>query len=116
VTQTAAQALCAYCRRPFPVSPGSGRPARYCRRSHRQRAYEARRRARNLQLPDSQLIVDQASIDRLHDKLYRLESALQDVDADLDGDHSPAAYRLAFHHLYETANELRGVVVEPVTG
>ena len=65
-------------------------------------------------IPDTHVIVEQRLLDRLHDKLYRLESALEDVDADLDGDRSVAAYRLAFSHLYEVASDLRGVVVEPV--
>jgi hypothetical protein len=50
----------------------------------------------------------------VHDRLYRLESALEDVDADLAANAGPKAYREAFDHLYESAKDLVGVVVEPV--
>jgi hypothetical protein len=46
--------------------------------------------------------------------LYRLESAVEDVDADLAGKPGPKAYREAFEHLYEAAQGLVNVVVEPV--
>ena len=42
------------------------------------------------------------------------ESAIEDVDADLAGDPGPKAYRAAFEHLYESAKDLVGVVVEAV--
>jgi len=50
----------------------------------------------------------------VHDRLYLLESALEDVEADLKGKAGPTAYREAFDHLYEAAKDLVGVVVEPV--
>jgi len=34
--------LCAWCGAPLIVKKGPGRPAKYCSRSHRQRAYESR--------------------------------------------------------------------------
>lgn len=109
-------ARCAYCRRPLALRPGPGRPARYCRRSHRQRAYEARRRAAEASLADGQVIVVQAQLDRLHDRLYALEAALDDVASDLSGT-APTAKALAaaLAHLQTAAEDLRGVVVEPVT-
>lgn len=51
---------------------------------------------------------------RLHDRLYRLETAIEDVDADLAGASGPKVYREAFEHLYEPASDLVGLVVEPV--
>ena len=116
-------ARCAYCRRPLPaVGTGpAGRPAKYCRRSHRQRAYEARRRAARASLPDGQVVVAHADLDRLHDRLYALETALDDVAADLaelTGFASPQsrsrAYEAALAHLRAVAEDLRGVVVERV--
>ncbi len=50
----------------------------------------------------------------MHDRLYLLESALEDVEADLEGSPKPVAYKEAFNHLYEAAKDLVGVVVEPV--
>ncbi len=51
---------------------------------------------------------------RVHDRLYRLETALEDVRADLGDRPGSAAYRAAFEHLAEAAGDLVGVVVEPV--
>jgi hypothetical protein len=68
-------------------------------------------------VPEGQLIVDQAELDRLHDLLYALEAALEDVERDL-GERSRRAegdYRKAFLHLFRAADDLRGVVVEAAT-
>lgn len=94
-------------------TPGPGRPRLFCSRSHRQRAYEARRRAESLQIPAGRVIVAESDLRRLHDRLYRLESAVQDVDADLAQAGSARAYREAFEHLYDAASDLVGMVVEP---
>ena len=116
MTKLASTDRCAYCRRPLPPPGPRGRPATYCKRSHRQRAYEARRRADALEVPPDQLVVEQAQLDRMHDLLYALEAALQDVEQDLQGRsaRSDKAYRQAFLHLFRAADDLRGVVVEPV--
>jgi hypothetical protein len=95
-------------------TPGAGRPRRFCCRSHRQRAYEAKRRADSLRIPAGQVIVAEDDLSRLHDRLYRLESAIEDVDADLTSSHTLKAYREAFDHLYEAASDLVAVVVEQV--
>ena len=50
----------------------------------------------------------------MHDRLYRLETAVEDVVADLGGHTGAQAYRAAFDHLFEAAKDLVGVVVEPV--
>lgn len=106
---------CGYCRRPLPPPARTGRPARYCRRSHRQRAYEARRRADRADLPNGQVIVAQRDLDQLHDRLYALEAALDDIAADLAGARpTVGAYREALDHLADPARELAGFVVEPV--
>lgn len=115
---------CAYCRRPFAPGGrprGAGRPATYCKRSHRQRAYEARRRATRAALPAGQVVVSQAELDRVHDRLYALEAALDDVAADLADVPASAserararAFEAALAHLRSVAEDLRGVLVEPV--
>jgi len=74
---------CRWCARPFTVVPGPGRPRRYCRRSCRQRDYEARRQAADLGLGDTRLVVVRAEMDALRDRLYELEAAIEDVDHDL---------------------------------
>ncbi|HEX3840442.1 MAG TPA: hypothetical protein VHU85_06605 [Acidimicrobiales bacterium] len=67
-----------------------------------------------MHLPAGQVIVTENELHKLHDRLYRLEAAVEDVDADLAGTKSAKAYQLAFEHLYEAARDLTGVVVEPV--
>jgi hypothetical protein len=65
------------------VVAGPGRPKEYCRRSCRQRDYEARRRATEVGLGDDQVIVARSELDALHDRLYELEAAIEDVEGDL---------------------------------
>jgi hypothetical protein len=67
-----------------------------------------------LQIPAGQVIVSEEDLRRLHDRLYLLEAALEDVESDLHGKTGPTAYREAFEHLHEAAKDLVGVVVEPV--
>ena len=55
-----------------------------------------------------------ADIARLHDHLYRLEAAVDDVTADLAADSGVPAYRLAYEHLMEAVADLVGTVIEPV--
>jgi hypothetical protein len=76
-------ARCAWCRRPLPASTGPGRPRRFCQQSCRQRDYEARRRARELDLGDRELIVARDALDALRDELYVLACAVEDVEGDL---------------------------------
>ena len=93
---------------------GAGRPRRFCSPSHRQRAYEARRRADQLHVPGDQCLVSVADLRKLHDRLYRLEAAVDDVRSDLDGPSGAADYRRAYEHLMDAAADLVGAVIEPV--
>jgi tetrahydromethanopterin S-methyltransferase subunit G len=86
----------------------------FCSPSHRQRAYEARRRADELHVPTDQCIVSAADLERLHDRLYRLEAAVEDVTADLAAPTGPAAYRQAYEHLMDAVGDLVGTVIDPV--
>ena len=114
VTKSTDTPRCGWCNRPSPELAGVGRPRRFCSRTHRQRAYEARRRADQLQIPAGQIIVSEDDLGMLHDRLYRLETAVQDVDADLVDRSGLRAYREALDHLLEAARDLVGAVVEPV--
>jgi hypothetical protein len=114
VTKSSEGERCGWCHRPLPPSTGAGRPRRFCSRSHRQRAYEARRRADAFQVPNGQVIVSEDDLRKLHDRIYRLESAVEDVQADLQGRTSAAAYREAYEHLFDAAGDLVGTVIEPV--
>jgi hypothetical protein len=127
VTESPEDSRCAYCRRPLPDRSSPGRTPKYCRRSHRQRAYEARRRAARAELQPGHVIVAQRELDRLHDRLYALEAALDDVATDLADAGLPGTidvatvredacvYAAALAHLREAAEDLRGLLIEPVT-
>ena len=67
-----------------------------------------------MQVPAGQVIVAETDLGVLHDRLYRLEAAVEDVTADLAGKPGARAYREAFEHLLEAAEGLVGTVVEPV--
>jgi hypothetical protein len=85
----------------------------YCRRSHRQRAYEARHLASRHGLGDDDVLVSRQSLADLHDALYVLESALEDVDADLATGDDPERHRAALWHLYGATANLRKLRFEP---
>lgn len=105
---------CGWCHRPLAQRKGAGRPRLFCSASHRQRAYEARRRADQLDVPQDQCIVSAADLVRLHDHLYRLEAAAEDVTADLATATGAADYRQAVEHLMDAVGDLVGTVIEPV--
>jgi len=113
VTQRAEISHCAWCGRAFALSGSLGRKARYCRRSHRQRAFEARCLAARMGLDSGEALVDAEALCRLRDRLYVLESALDDVEGDLRGRPGPEEYQRAFRHLYAAAAPLRDSCVEP---
>jgi hypothetical protein len=66
-----------------------------------------------LRIPAGRVLVAEEDLRRLHDRLYRLEAAVEDVDADLQGSVSDHMYRAAFDHLADAARDLVGVVIEP---
>ena len=86
--------------------PATGRPRRYCRDSHRQRAYEARRLGWRLGLGSDEAIVSANSLADLGDRVTVLQAALEDVEQDLRDSGSGQAYREAFEHLYAAAKRL----------
>jgi hypothetical protein len=105
------RAACAWCGRPMAeVGPLGrvGRPRRYCKRSCRQRDFEARKRARELGLAESDLIVARREIERLDDLIYVLGCAVADVDQDLSLDTSATQLRRSLDWLLEAARPLRG--------
>ena len=73
---------CRWCRRVLPVQK-MGRPRLFCSQSCRQWDWVGRQRARELQLNEDELIVTKAELDRLHDDLFVLACAVDDVDRDL---------------------------------
>ena len=73
---------CRWCRRVLPVQK-MGRPRQFCSQSCRQWDWVGRQRARELQLNENELIITKAELDRLHDELFVLACAVDDVDRDL---------------------------------
>jgi hypothetical protein len=59
------------------------------------------------------VLLTRQSFEHLRDLLYRIEAALQDVDADLTSGADPDEYRRALWHLYEAAADARSISFEP---
>jgi hypothetical protein len=89
------------------VTAGPGRPAQYCRRSCRQREYETNRRAKELGLGETELVMARSELDELRDALYVLEAAVEDVDRDLaEGASDPEEVRRSLEWLLTAARPL----------
>jgi hypothetical protein len=88
------------------IAAGTGRRRRFCRSSCRQRAYEARRRAAEVGLSERELVVARSQLDELHDRLYVLACAVEDVERDLTVSATRAEYREAVDWLLEAARPL----------
>ena len=102
---------CRWCGAVFALAAGPGRKRRYCRRSHRQRAYEARRLAEAHHLGPDDVLVSKETWEGLADRRYRLEAAVDDVTADLQAD--PHDLAAALDHLLDAARDLIGFSLEP---
>ncbi len=83
-----------------------GRPRLYCRRSCRQRDFEARRRARELGLAETDVVLARQELSRLDDMLYVLACAVEDVEGDLAAEHDPVDVRRALDWLMDAARPL----------
>lgn len=96
----------------MPDPKPTGRPRRFCRRSCRQRDYESRQRAAEVGLSEAELVVTRHALERLHDALYVLEAAVEDVDRDLDGARTIQEYADAVHWLLQAARPLAELRLE----
>lgn len=92
------------------VAP-AGRPRRYCRRSHRQRAYEARLLAERMGLGRGDVLVSAETLRSVRDGLRMVGRAVKDVERDLRRGES--TYEEAFRHLYAASVRLGELTVEP---
>ncbi|HYA44891.1 MAG TPA: hypothetical protein VED59_04730 [Acidimicrobiales bacterium] len=102
------RSACAWCGRPLAGATGRGRPRKYCRHSCRQRDFEARQRAAELGLAESDLIVARESLEALDDLLFVLSCAIADVEADVGRDGSGEQARTSLEWLLEAARPLVG--------
>lgn len=76
-------ARCLWCGERFARSSGPGRRAQYCRRSHRQRAYEARQAAEARGLANGEVLVSIDTWHGLRDAIFVAETAAADAGVDL---------------------------------
>jgi hypothetical protein len=60
-----------------------GRPRLFCSHACRQWDWVGRQRARELQLNEDELIVTKEQLDQIHDELYVMACAVDDVERDL---------------------------------
>jgi len=72
---------CDWCGRRYSSSGGPGRPRLFCRRSCRQRSYEARRRAEELGLDEQELVVTRAELETTQDRLWVLAQTIADYES-----------------------------------
>ena len=101
---------CRWCRRALPERKGPGRTREFCSQRCRQWDWVARQRARELELSDGELVIAKATLDELHDELYVLGCAVDDVERDLqatDGPIGVAELRQALEWLLDAARPLR---------
>lgn len=69
----------------MPVAEVSiGRPRKFCRRSCRQRAYEARRRGLELGLGDEDLVVTRNELFEVRDQLVEITDAMREATDSLE--------------------------------
>lgn len=105
---------CRWCRRVLPSQSGPGRPREFCSGACRQWDWVARQRARELHLSEGELVVARAELDALHDRLYELACAVDDVERDTSGRQvSAAEWREALDWLLAAARPLRDLEVRP---
>lgn len=97
---------CRYCRRPLPTPARTGRPREFCRASCRQQEFVRRQRAHEVGLAEHELVVTRAELDELHDLLYVLEAAVEDVERDLADATTMAEVRDAAAWLLDAARPL----------
>jgi len=78
----------------------------FCKRSCRQRDFEARQRARAHGLDESEIILTRAELDDVRDKLFVLRCAVEDVARDLAGSPTKQDYADAITWLLDACRPL----------
>jgi len=106
MTESAEGRRCRWCRRVLAQPPGPGRRREFCGGSCRQQEYLRRQRAAEAGLAEHELVMTREELDDLHDRLYVLEAAVEDVESDLAGEPDPADYQDAVAWLLDAARPL----------
>lgn len=97
---------CAWCGRRFAPSGGPGRPRRYCKRSCRQRDFEARQRIRADGLAEDELVITRQALSQIDDFVYVLACAVEDVERDMAAEHDDDDVRRSLAWLLDAARPL----------
>ncbi len=97
---------CRWCRRVLVRTPGPGRPKKFCSQRCRQWDWVSRQRAADLALGTHEIVVRRDALDRLHDDLYVLACAVQDVERDLVDRPTTRELRDALDWLLDAAKPL----------
>jgi hypothetical protein len=101
---------CEWCRQTLGARNSSGRKRVYCSQSCRQRAYQSRKRSKQLGLKEGEVVVSSVLLDRMNKRLQALEVALVEVEA---AELQNSDERV--NQLYQAARRLRRLVVGPPT-
>ena len=104
------QSFCEWCRQPLGPRNHSGRKRVYCSQSCRQRAYQSRKRSKQLNLREGELVVSSVLVTRMNRRLKVLEKALTEVE---EAELHMQDQRIA--ELCQAARRLRRLVVGPPT-
>ena len=59
------------------------------------------------------MVVSRQQLQGLHDRIFTVEAALDDIEGDLARSRSAGGYRAALDHLVLACAELRGFTLEP---
>ena len=97
---------CAWCGRQLDQPAGAGRRRQYCGRSCRQRAYEQRAALHDSGLPTDAVVLSAAEVDNLHDRLFQLRCAAEDILTALDDGATTAQVRAAAGDVLSAARSL----------
>src|SRR3984957_19476971 len=101
---------CEWCGSPLGPRSHSGRTRLYCGQSCRQRAYQSRKRSKQLSLREGELVVSSVLVTRLNKRLRALDKALVEVE---EAELHTNDQRIA--ELCQAARRLRRLVVGPPT-
>jgi hypothetical protein len=104
---------CRWCGRKLTIGAGPGRPRAFCSHACRQKDYIARLRAQEAGLSDAELIVTREELNALHDQLYVLEAAIEDVERDLTDSATKQDYVEAVQWLLEACRPIVGKEKDP---
>lgn len=107
------QLRCAWCGVRFAVEQKPGRPPKYCRPSHRQRHYEARREAALRGLTPGDVLLTAEQFERWNDQRYVLETLIEDAELDLEHATDPEELAAALRQLTKAMRDAVAAFPEP---